>query len=104
MTHFAGHVHIRQELHLDLELSLSLAGFAAATFDVEGETTFLVAANLGLGQFGKQIANIIKNAGIGGWIGAGRAADGGLVNVNHFVERFGAFQAFKRAGLGVGVI
>jgi hypothetical protein len=34
----AGDVDIRQEVHLDLDDAVALAGLAAATLDIEGET------------------------------------------------------------------
>src|SRR5215469_17660245 len=40
----AGDVDIRQKVHLDLDDAVALAGLAAAAFDVEGETSGLVAA------------------------------------------------------------
>ena len=46
----AGDVDVRQEMHLDLDQAVALAGLAAAALDVEGEAAGLVAACLGLGQ------------------------------------------------------
>ncbi len=42
-------IDIRQELHLDHELSLPGACLASSPFDIEGEAPFLIAAHLALG-------------------------------------------------------
>ncbi len=55
MADVAGHIHIRQELHLDAQLALSLAGFAAPAVDVEREAPRLVAADLALRQLGNSL-------------------------------------------------
>ena len=46
----AGDIDIGQEVHLDLDDAIALAGFAAATLDVEGEASGFIAAGLGFGQ------------------------------------------------------
>src|SRR5690606_10217293 len=38
MADIAGHVHVGQEVHLDLDQPVALAGFAATAADVEGKT------------------------------------------------------------------
>ena len=40
----AGHVHVRQEVHLDLDDAVALAGFATSTLDVKTEAARHVAA------------------------------------------------------------
>src|SRR5439155_3642508 len=42
LTHFARHVYVRQELHLDLQDAVALACLAAATLDVEREPPWLI--------------------------------------------------------------
>ena len=46
----AGHVNIRQKVHLDLDDAIALTGLAAPTLDVETEPPGLIAARLGFGQ------------------------------------------------------
>ena len=46
----AGDEHVGQEVHLDLDQPVALAGLAAAALDVEAEPARPVAARLGLGQ------------------------------------------------------
>jgi hypothetical protein len=50
----AGDVDVGQEVHLDLDDAVALAGLAAAALDVEGEAPGLVAARLGLRQLANQ--------------------------------------------------
>jgi hypothetical protein len=53
----AGDIDIGQEVHLDLDDAIALAGLAAAALDVEGEAPRLVAARLGFGQAGEPVAD-----------------------------------------------
>ena len=96
----AGHVDIRQELHFDAQLALALAGLAAAAVHVEGEAPGLVAAHLALRQLGEELADLVEHAGVGARIGARRAPDGGLVDVDDLVEMLDAVDALVFAGLG----
>src|SRR5204863_470040 len=50
LARLARDVDVRQEVHLDLDLAVALAGLAAATADVEREAPGLVAAHLRLGR------------------------------------------------------
>ena len=68
-------------MHLYLELSVTLARFAAPTAHIEREAPGAVAARPGFGCRGEQRADIIPQAHIGGGVGSGRAAYGRLVDV-----------------------
>ena len=46
----AGDVDVRQEVHLDLDDAVALAGLAAPALHIEGEAPRRIAARLGLGQ------------------------------------------------------
>src|SRR5215210_6774406 len=46
LTHFAWHVYIRQEVHLDLDETVTLAGFAPTSLDVERESPRAIATHL----------------------------------------------------------
>ncbi len=73
----AGHVDVRQEVHLDLDHAVALAGLAAAALDVEAEAPRLVAARARLGGAGEQFADRREQPGVGGRVGAracGRSA------------------------------
>ena len=93
MADVAGDVDVGQEVHLDLDDAVALAGLAAAALDVEGEAAGLVAARLGLRQAGEPVADRREGAGIGGRVGARRAADRRLVDVDDLVEEFEALDA-----------
>ena len=43
-AHVARHINVRQEMHLDLDDAVALAGFATATFHVEAEAAGHIAA------------------------------------------------------------
>ena len=73
---FAGDVHVGQEVHFDFNHAVALAGFAAAAFDVEGESADVEAAFAREGYAGEEFADGGEQAGIGGGVGARGAADG----------------------------
>src|SRR3984893_710539 len=57
LADIAGDVAGGQEVHLDLDDAVALAGLAAAALDVEREPPGLVAARLGLGQASEPFAD-----------------------------------------------
>ena len=86
----AGHIDIRQEVHFDLGDAVALAGLAAAPLDVETEAPRFVAPRARLLGTGEQFPYRSENAGIGGGVGAGGAADGALVDINALVDQLHA--------------
>jgi hypothetical protein len=52
VTDVTGHVDVGQEVHLDLDHAIALAGFAAAALDVEREAAGAVAARARLRNAG----------------------------------------------------
>src|SRR5882762_7535553 len=95
---FASDVNIGQKIHFDAAQAVALAGFAAATFYVEAEAAGTVAAFAGFGEHGEQLANGREDTGVGGGIGARGAADGGLVDLDNFVDLICADDFAMRAG------
>ena len=81
-----GHVDVGQEVHLDLERAVSLAGLAAPALDVEGEAPRPVSADLRLGHGCEDLADVVPYPGVGGGIGPGGAPDRRLVDVDDLVE------------------
>ncbi|VVB67153.1 Uncharacterised protein [uncultured archaeon] len=77
--------HIREEVHLDLDQPVALAGLTAATVHIEGETAFLVASDLGLLGLCKCLSDGIEDLGICRRIGARSPADGALVDDDYLV-------------------
>ena len=89
-------------MHLDLDDAVALAGLAAAALDVERETARLVAARLGLGQAGKPVADRREGAGIGRRVGARRAPDRRLIDVDYLVENSEALESRRERPPGCG--
>src|SRR5690606_1473038 len=108
----AGHVDVRQEVHLDLDGAVAGARLAAPALDVEAEAARLVAADLRLRRGGEQLAYVVEDAGVGGGVGARGAADRRLVDVDDLVDQIDAEDAGVAAGhraravqlLGQGVV
>src|SRR5690606_2327149 len=61
--------------------------------DVEGEAAGHVTPDLRLGRLGEQLAHVVEDAGVGGRVGAGGAADGRLVDVHDLVDEVVAVHA-----------
>src|SRR5207247_10174795 len=80
------HLYVGQELHLDLDITLALAGLAAAALHIEGEAAGLVAAQPRFRDRREHLAYRREGAGVGGWVRAGRAADRPLVAHDYLVE------------------
>src|SRR3546814_8566310 len=59
------HIDVRQEVHLDLDHAVALAGFATAALDVEGEAAGRVAARLRLRHSGEPVPDRRERPGIG---------------------------------------
>src|SRR5690606_20094945 len=101
-THFARHIDVRQEMHLYLDDTVTLAGFAASALDVETEAAGLVTACTGFLGAGKQVANRREQARVGSRVGARRATDRALVDIDDLVEMLDAIDAFIRGRLEHG--
>ena len=86
VAHLARHVHVGQELHLDLDGAVPGARLAPAALDVEREPARLVAAHLGLGGRREQLADVVEHPGVGGRVGPRGPADRPLVHVHHLVQ------------------
>ncbi len=97
-------IDVGEEVHLDATLAFTLAGLAAASLDVEGEAAGFVAALAGLGEHGKEIADGGEDTGVGGGIGARGPADGGLVDLDDFVDLVDADDSAVLAGLFAGAV
>ena len=98
-AHLARHVHVRQELHLDLDDAVALARLAAAALDVEAEAAALVAPQAGVGGAGEEVADGPEHAGVGGRVGARRAADRALVDLDDLVDGVQPLDPVVGAGI-----
>ena len=104
VTYFAEDVDVGEEVHLDAALAFSLAGFAASALHVEGEAAGFVAALAGFGEHGEEVAHGGEDAGVGGGVRARGSADGGLVDLDDFVELVDADDAAVLAGFFAGAV
>ena len=104
LAYVAGHIDVRKKVHFNLQNAVARAGLAPAALDVEAEPVLPVAARFGVGRGGKDLANQVEHAGIGGGVGARRAADGRLVDADNLIQLLFAFQPVVRAGAGMGAV
>ncbi len=100
----AWYVDIRQELHLDADDAVALAGFTASALDVEAEAPRFVTARLGFGQAGIEVADVGEDAYVRGRVAARRTSDGALVDVDHLVEELDALDGFVLTGPVFGAV
>ena len=92
MAFLALDVHVGQEVHLDLQRAVAVAGFATASFDVEREPSRPIASHLGFGRLGEERTNLVPHTGVRGRIGPWGPADGVLVDMNDLVTLFDALN------------
>src|SRR4030088_1951989 len=86
LANVAGDVDVGQEVHLDLDQAVALAGLAAAALDVEAERPGSRAPGLGFRETREPVADRLEGAGVGRRVGPGRAPDRPLVDVDDLVE------------------
>ena len=99
LTVVARDIDVGQEMHLHLDQSVALTGFAAPTPNVERKAPDLIATGARLGCAGEEFPDRGKKTGIGGRVGSGCAPDWALVDVNNFVELVQARDALMRRRL-----
>ena len=68
MTILARHLDVGQEIHLDSLISITAAGFATTTLDIERESARFVTTNLSLRQVYKQLTDIGEYTCISSWV------------------------------------
>ena len=71
LAHLAGYVYVRQEVHLNLDDSITAAGLTSAALHIKAEAAFLIALGLGISSGSKQVTDLIKDSCVGGRIGSG---------------------------------
>ena len=104
LAHLAGHVDVRQEVHLDLDGAVTGTGLASPAGDVEGEPSRLVAPDPCLLRLAEELADGVEHPRVGGRVGPRRAPDRRLVHVDDLVDRFGALDRAVAAGDDLGVV
>ena len=100
----AGDPDVGQEVHLDPLLPVALAGLAPAAGHVEAEPARRVAADLGLGQLGEQLADQVEHAGVGGRVRVGRRSQGRLIDVDDLVDLVQALDLLVGPGGEPGAV
>ena len=93
------HVHVGQELHVDLDVAVAAARFAAPAFDVEAEMAGRIVVRPGLDRVGKHLANRVEGLDVRHRIGPRRAADRALVDQHHVVDLAVAEDVVERVRL-----
>ena len=91
-------------MHFDFGDTVAFTGFAASAGDIERETSGSVAAGLGFRQGGKPVADVSEQAGISRRVGARGPANRGLVDVDDFIDVFGADKFVIYAGRAAGAV
>jgi hypothetical protein len=89
----AGDPDIGEEVHFEAFGAVALTGFAASARDIEGEASGGVSAGLGVGEFGVEIADEVEELDVCGGVGARGATDGGLIDIDDFIDEIDAIDA-----------
>ena len=93
----ARHVDVGQEVHLDGDDAVALAGLAPPAFHVEREAARPEPAGPGVRHHREQVADEREQPGVGRRVRARRAADGRLIDLDHLVDELDAVDAIVRA-------
>src|SRR4029453_19257952 len=86
LADLARHVHVGQEVHLDLDQPVALARFATPALHIERESSRTIAALARFLHLREQLANRREETCVGRGIRARRAPDRALVDADHLVE------------------
>ena len=86
MTLFALNVNIREEVHLNLDGSVTGAVFASTALNIERESARTVAALLRLLGLREEGTNLVEDTSVGGRVRPRRTPDWCLVDVYYFVQ------------------
>ena len=88
-------------MHLYLDHAVTFAGFAAPTLHVKRETTGPITTLLGGRGLGEDFPNGGKHPGVSGRVGARRATNRALVDIDDFVEMLQTFNRVMLSRLGM---
>ena len=101
---FAYQLYVREELHFDGYGAIPLTGLASSTRNVEGKVSCGEAAFFCLGLGSVQVTNPVEGLGVGHRIGAGRAADGRLIDQYDFIQILVALYAIPALCRRLGAV
>src|SRR5262249_24424673 len=104
LAHRARDPDVGQEVHLEAIRAVAVAGFAAATRDIEAEPARAVSLGIRLREQREQVANLVENLDVSRRVGARCAPDGRLIDIDHFIELVESLDPIVRAGLGAGTV
>src|ERR1700722_5434244 len=85
-ANFAHHVNVWKKIHFDAAETVALAGFAAAALYVETEAAGFIATSAGFGKHREEFANRSEDTCVRCGIGARSAANGRLIDFDHFIN------------------
>ena len=94
MTDIAGDVDIRKEVHLDLDVAVSVAVLAASARNIEAESSAPVATGLALGKACIEVPDVAPDLDICSRIRTWGLSYRTLVNLNQLIEILGTFNGF----------
>ena len=103
-AYLAGHIYIRQEMHLNLDNAVSAARFTPAALYVKAEPSFAVPLCLGVRSGGEQVPYKVEYACVGSRVGPGSTPDGRLVDVDNLIQLLHALDALVPARYGSGPV
>ncbi|OPZ44246.1 MAG: hypothetical protein BWY93_00638 [Euryarchaeota archaeon ADurb.BinA087] len=101
---FAFDVDIREEVHLDLDQPVPLAGLATASLQVEREPSRLVTTDLRLLGPGERLPDLVKDLGVGGRVAPRGLSDRALVDHDHLVDLGIELDRFELPGSDPGMV
>src|ERR1700746_2888966 len=96
VTDIAGHVNIRQEVHLHQDDPVSLAGLASAALHVEAEPARVITTGARLRHRREQFAQWSEQSRVGGRIRGRRAPDRALIDVDDSIDVLESLDALDR--------
>ena len=103
-ANFARNIHIRKEMHLDLNNTVAAAGLASSAFYVETKTSLVVTFRFCIGCGCKQVADQVKYTGVRCRVGTRRSSDRRLVDGNDLVQLLHALDGIMFSCDGSGTV
>ena len=89
---FTDELHICKELHFNCYRAVPLAGFAAASGNIERKITRGEAPLLCFGKGSEQLADRVEDLDVGNWIGTRSSPDRRLIHKDYVINELRAFQ------------
>ena len=65
LAHFAGHIHVRQKVHLHFDNPCTAAGFTSSPLHIETESSRAIPPGPGLRRLRKHLPHFVKCLGVG---------------------------------------